>query len=181
MANEQTVTVDAYLAALESKLAAKFPLFKTVVAHPDDHTKLPAYPALTIEIPEFQQASTHDGGAGQLSMDFRVECHLIFPFKLANIKRKAPGIAAQVAEFAHLNRWGVYAEPADVIGCYDDAFDPGLDQFVVWRVDWHQVLDLGANVWADDPNYVTPTTVQVEGDVRPTVNLDALFEFPPRQ
>ena len=35
-----------------------------------------------------------------------------------------------------------------------DAFEPQLDQFVVWRVDWQQVVHLGESVWSPDSSLV---------------------------
>lgn len=160
MADQNEVTLAQYFAAIETNLAAKFPQFKAVVCCPDTRDKLPAYPALTFETTELERAPDADGGEGKLPMDVRVEAHLIFPFNITNIKRLAPVLAANVAQFVHLNRFGLRIEPAAVTGCYEDSFDDALDQFVVWRVEWHQVVDLGESVWAADETFVVPTDVR---------------------
>lgn len=165
MADQHEVTLENYFAAIEAKLAAKFPQFKTVAGLPDTRSPLEVYPAITFEATELEKAGHANGGEGKLPMDVRIEAHLILPFTIPNIKRLAPSLAANVAQFVDENRFGLRIEPANVVGCFEDHFHEALDQFVVWRVEWHQVIDLGESAFADDSAFVVPTDVHINEDV----------------
>lgn len=140
--------LEAYQAAVLAAIRARFPIFKTVDAFPEERMpKEVELPAFFFEINELEAAPTHDAGTGQAPIDVRVECHLIFSFKTPGVKNWLKSLAADVLAFAKLNRWGVRCEPCQVIGAFPDSFHPDLVQFCVWRVEWHQVLDLGDSVW----------------------------------
>jgi hypothetical protein len=77
-----------------------------------------------------------------------------------NVEREARKLAAALAAFLHLRRWeGVVTGPAEVVGFGPDNFDPDLDQYEVWKVEWSHVLHLGKSVWEPEPGTVPPTTV----------------------
>ncbi|MNT22077.1 hypothetical protein D3C72_1574490 [compost metagenome] len=46
--------------------------------------------------------------------------------------------------------------PVQLVGCYKDDFEPELDQYEVWRIEWHQVMHLGVSVFAGETDGVTP-------------------------
>ena len=54
-----------------------------------------------------------------------------------------------------MQRWGLPVGAADVLGCRPDDFDPGLEQYECWRVEWQQVIHLGTSDWTSDG--ATPT------------------------
>ena len=54
-----------------------------------------------------------------------------------------------------MQRWGLQVGAADVLGCWPDDFDPGLEQYECWRVEWQRVIHLGTSDWTDDG--ATPT------------------------
>ena len=58
---------------------------------------------------------------------------------------------------AHLNRWGQAIGAAEVRVVGPDACAPGLDKYVVWRVEWQQVMHLGESVWTNEGGNI-PTT-----------------------
>ena len=157
--------IQQYQDAIESKIKARFPVFNTVKPFPQErlHGEI-TLPAFLYEINELEAAPSHDGGSGQAPVDVRVECHLLFSFTDRDINRRAPALAADVLAFAHKQRWGVPCEPCETIGAAPDSFNPELEQYCVWRVDWHQVLDLGDNVWANDPDAHPPTQIFVGED-----------------
>jgi hypothetical protein len=158
------IQVDEYLDAVAVKLRERFPLFTTVKCFPEDRSfEDIALPAMLFEITEFETAPTHDYGSGQAPVDVRVELHMLFDFKTPNIKRRLPAIAASVLAFVNLQRWGFKCEAAEALGASPDSFEPGMDQFATWRVEWHQVLKLGDNVWDADPSWSPPTQVFVTG------------------
>ncbi len=76
------------------------------------------------------------------------------------MKREIRKFSAAFAAWLRLKRWpGVSTDAAQVIGCYPDEFDPDLDQYEVWRVEWSQVLYLGTNVWTNEGKIPTQVFV----------------------
>ena len=69
---------------------------------------------------------------------------------MPNAKREVRKLAMAFAAWLYLRRWtGIVTDSAHVKGCYRDDFNPDLDQYEVWRVEWTQVMYAGANAWAD--------------------------------
>lgn len=149
MANANTVTtLDAVHAGIVSALQAQFPALH-VEAYRLDRKTLPV-PACLIELTELE-AGDMDPGTEQQAVSARFEAKLVIGFRqgLNNPKLEIRKLAAAVTAFVRLQRWGCPIGPAEVIGAYPDDFDPELDQFECWRVEWQQVIHLGETVWTD--------------------------------
>lgn len=144
MANADTrVTLDALHNAIGQAIANKFPTLATVESYRLDRKALPL-PACLFELVEFETSDdAMDPGTEQLAVTARFEARFFIGFKTPNAKVQIRKLAAAFAAFARLNRWGVPVGPAQVIGAYPDDFDPELDQFECWRVEWTQVVHLG--------------------------------------
>lgn len=153
MANEQVaLTLDAVHEAIVHAIRAQFPGLRTVEAYRLDRRSVNA-PACLIELAELEALTDRDPGTGELAVQARFEARFVIGFRqgVNNPKMEIRKLAAAFAVFARLNRWGVRGiGPAQVIGCYPDDFDPEMDQYECWRVDWAQELRLGESVWADD-------------------------------
>lgn len=151
MANANTeLTLDALHDAIVARIKAQFPALKTVQAYRLDRKALPT-PACLVELTEFETTSdAMDPGTEQLAVTARFEARLILGFKTPQAKLEIRKLAASVAAFARLNRWGLPVGPAEVIGAYPDDFDPELDQYECWRVEWTNVIHLGESVWNDE-------------------------------
>lgn len=150
MANANTVTtLDAVHAGIVSTLQAQFPALH-VEAYRLDRKTFPV-PACLIELSEMDAAPDVDPGTEQLAVMARFEAKLAIGFRQGanNPKLEIRKLAAAVAAFVRLQRWGCPIGPAEVIGAYPDDFDPELDQFECWRVEWRQVIHLGESIWAD--------------------------------
>ncbi len=141
------VTLDQVHDGIVTTLAAQFPGLH-VEAYREDRKSLPI-PACLIELSEMEADPATDPGTGQLSVIATFEAQLIMGFKQPgkNAKREVRKLAAAVAAFVRLKRWGCPIGPAEVVGAYKDDFDPELDQFECWRVEWRQVIHLGETVW----------------------------------
>lgn len=164
MPDTPQIQISQYEDAIASKIRERFPVFNTVKAFPEERLLNDiVLPACVFEITELEAAPTHDGGSGQTPVDVRVEMHLLFSFKTPNIKRMLPAIAANVLSFMHLQHWGLRCEPCQILGASPDTYDPALEQFALWRIEFHQVLDLGDSVWATDPGWHPPTQVFITG------------------
>lgn len=158
MANANTViTLDQLHAGILAAISAQFPDLATVEAYRLERRNLPT-PACLIEMTEMDAAPDVDPGTMQLAVNARFEARLVIGFRQngANPKLEVRKLAAAFAAFARLNRWGCRVGPADVIGAYPDDFDPELDQFECWRVEWQQVIHLGDTVWTDSGEVPTP-------------------------
>lgn len=150
MANANTVTtLDAVHEGIVAAIKAQFPDLRTVEAYRLDRNNLPV-PACLIEMTEMDPAEL-DPGTEQQAVNARFEAKLVIGFRqgLKNPKLEIRKLAAAIAAFIRLQRWGCPIGPAEFIGAYPDDFDPELDQFEVWRVEWRQIIHLGDSVWND--------------------------------
>jgi hypothetical protein len=128
-----------------------------------------------------EAAEAQDPGTEQIALVARFEARFILGFRTHEAQLEARKLAGAFAAYLRKHpRWpGVVTGPAEVIGCYRDEFDPELDQFEVWRVEWAHVIHLGGeSVWA--PEGITPTTVYlgVTPDIGPE-NLDKYVQISP--
>lgn len=158
MANANTVTtLDAVHSGIVAAIKAQFPDLKTVEAYRLDRKNLPV-PACLVECTELDAAPEVDPGTEQLAVNARFEARFVIGFRQGgkNPKLEVRKLAAAFAAFALRKRWGCPIGPAEVIGAYQDDFDPELDQYECWRVEWQQVIHLGDTVWKDDGEVPTP-------------------------
>nr|DAR96802.1 MAG TPA: tail completion protein [Caudoviricetes sp.] len=159
MANATTeVTLDALHEAITGAIRAQFPDLATVEAYRQDRKNLPV-PACLVELSEMEAGNDLDLGTEQLAVMARFEARLVIGFRQGG---RNPGLeirklAAAVAAFVHQQRWGLPVGPADVLGAWPDDFDPNLEQYECWRIEWQQVIHLGESVWHDEG--VTPEPV----------------------
>lgn len=158
MANANTVTtLDAVHSGIVAAIKAQFPDLKIVEAYRLDRKNLPV-PACLVELTEMDAAPDVDPGTEQLAVNARFEATFVIGFRQGgkNPKLEVRKLAASFAAFARLQRWGCPIGPAEVIGAYQDDFDPELDQYECWRVEWQQVIHLGDTVWKDEGEVPTP-------------------------
>ena len=105
----------------------------------------------------------------------RFEARLVIGFRqgAANPKLEIRKLAAAMCAFVRLQRWGCPIGPAMVVGAYRDDFEPELDQYEVWRVEWQQVIHLGETVWKGG----TPPPDTVVSGFAPLVGEDYPGEY----
>lgn len=153
------VTLDQVHDAILASVRAQFPALATVEAYSLDRDHLQT-PACLVEMTDME-ASGYDPGTGQLEVVATFEAQLLMSFRQPgmNPKREIRKLAGAFAVFARLQRWGVPVGPAEVVGAYPDDFDPELDKYEVWRVEWRQIIHLGESVWKADSEGVTPSMV----------------------
>lgn len=152
------VTIAGYQGVICAQLQAAFPDFKLVEFDREetDRDELEAtdLPALLLDFTEFESVEDEDDrGTGQLPVRCRMEARVILPFNAAKAKTWARTMAAAIASWLRLKRFtaeGVRTEPARVIGAYRDDF-AGQDRYVVWRVEWTQVIQIGTSIYAESP------------------------------
>lgn len=152
------ISLDALHEAVIARIAAAFPHLQTVADYPDDRQRISA-PAALIELTEMTAVPDDDPGTGQLALELQFELRYIVGFRGPSQGRLIRSNAAALAHFIQHNQWGLPIEGARVMVCEPDAFSPELDQYHVWRIEWAQVVHIGANEWIDDGE--TPTEVWV--------------------
>jgi hypothetical protein len=150
-------TLEQVHQVITDAIKAQFPGLTTVEFYREERAGVTT-PACLLDLTEMDNVAEDDPGTGQLALDCRFEAEIILGFRTPNVKMEARRLAAAMAVWLRWRRWpGVDGGPVEVIGCYPDNFKPELDQYEVWRVEWHQVIFLGVNEW--DGAGIAPTTV----------------------
>lgn len=149
MGPDTEISLDALHQAIIDRIAAQFPAVVTVEDYREDRKRIPL-PAILIELDELDGAPDDDPGTEQLAARARWVARIIIGFRTANAEREIRKLAAALGAFIHQQRWGQPVEAAQVLSIAPDTFDPELDQYVVWSVEWQQVVHLGASVWVPD-------------------------------
>ena len=151
------VTLDQVHDGIVAAIRSQFPDLKTVEAYRLDRKNLPV-PACLVELNEMDAVPDLDPGTEQLAVMAKFDALFVIGFRQGakNPKLEVRKLASAFASFARLQRWGCPIGPAEVLGIYPDDFDPELDQFECWRVEWQQVIHLGTGIWKDEGTVPTP-------------------------
>lgn len=166
-------------AAIETKIKAKLPWLKTVDYYRENREppKRAEMPALFFELVETEAAERDNPGTGQLAQNALFEAYLFIDYKQAGKKAKLE-IRERATEFAlmlHQNRWGVPCEAACAIAMHPDETDPDLDQYEIFRIEWQQVIYLGADEWAETGN----TPDEPQWAQHPSIGADNEYAYQP--
>jgi len=167
MANANTdIDLAVLHAGIEKAIQAQFPSLKLVEFYREEDDRTPPrpdeLPACLLEMSEMEPTPDVDPGTEQLAVNARFEARVIIGFREARAKLEVRKLAAALAVFVRLKRWPHPTEPgktiptgpAEVTSIMPDDFNPELDRFEVWRVEWVQPLHLGNTIWKDEG--VTP-------------------------
>lgn len=158
--------------AIVTDIKARFPSMVNVEFFPDEpeaNTRMPV-PAILIDVSEMEADSESDPGTEQLAVRMSFSAFVIISgLQDGNTKLQIRLLAASLVSWLNMRLWRdpsdpgtdddpnyLASDPARPIGAYRDDFDPRLDQYEVWRVDWEQVLYLGQSAF--DTAFL-PTTV----------------------
>ena len=154
------ITLDHLHDAIVAATTAQFPDLATVEFYREDRKGLPM-PACLLELTDMEAAPDFDPGTDQLAVLATFEAQLVIGFRQPgkSAKREIRKLAGAFAAWVRLQRWGCPVGPAQVVGAFPDDFEPELDQFECWRVEWQQIIHLGETVWTNDGT--TPTAVFV--------------------
>lgn len=144
-------------------IKAQFTDLVTVEAYYQDRKRLPL-PACLIELTDMEPSAEDDPGTEQLAVLANFEARLILGFRAANVHREIRKLAGSLGAFIHQNRFGQPIGPATVTAITPDEFDPEMDQYEVWRVEWQHVIHLGSTVWTNDGTIPTSVLASWEPD-----------------
>ncbi len=149
MTPDTQVDLAALHAAVRDAIAARFPELATVETYREDRT-LPPLPACLIEMEDMEPSDDPDPGTGQIALAARWRARLILGFRTPEAALAVRRMAAALAHLVHLNRWGQPVAPARVGLVGPDDFEPDLDRYSVWSVEWEQVVHVGESIWGGE-------------------------------
>lgn len=152
--------------AIVGSIALQFPGIRTVRDHVSTRDKITT-PAVLVDMVEME-AGDSDPGTEQIALDATFEARIIIGFRTEKAKREIRKLAAALSSHIHMQRWGQPCGAAQVIVAEPDAFDPDLDRYEVYRIEWRQPILIGTNVWINDGQI--PTTVL--GSFDPDIGAD---------
>jgi len=153
------VNVAKLFDAIVADIKEQFPDLVNVQFFPDDpedRVQLPV-PACLLDVSEMEVDMEEDPGTQQVAARFSFSAFLVISgLQDGNTKLAIRLLAASLVSFLRLRHWRdpddpskcLPTDPAIPIGAYRDDFDPRLDRYEVWRVDWEQIVYLGESVWA---------------------------------
>jgi len=155
---DTSLDFDLIHAQIAAQIQAHYPAFKTVEFYRDDETENIPTPAILMEMSEVEPDLTEDAGTGQLPAYLRFEARIIMGIRTPAVKRAVRKAACALAGWLHLKAWanGVNAGPCEVVAVSPDEFDPRLDKWAVWRVEWRQQVFLGDSVWDGENDGTVP-------------------------
>lgn len=147
--------------AIQAAIQAQFPAFKIVEFYREEEDRKPPppeqLPACLLEMSEMEAALDEDPGTEQLPVYARFEARVMIGFRTPRAKIEIRKLAGALAAWIFKNKHfhGKPTGPAEIIGLSPDDFDPELDRFEVWRVEWRSIVHLGETIWTDEG--VTPS------------------------
>ena len=165
MANTE-IDLEVLHAGIEKAIRDQFPSLKIVEFYREEDERTPPkpneLPACLLEMSEMDPAPDIDPGTEQLAVNARFEARVMLGFRTPKAKLEIRKLAAALAVFVRMKRWPHPTEtgktlptgPAEVLAIMRDDFNPDLDRYEIWRVEWQQTIHLGTSVWNDDG--VTP-------------------------
>jgi len=104
-------------------------------------------PAAVLRLAELAPDDAPEDGSGQLAVRCRWEVFLVLAGRTPGAARALHELAGAVAVLVQGNRFGLAARPARFVLAEPDEFGPQWKGADVWRVEFEQVLPLGADVW----------------------------------
>lgn len=153
MADANTeVDIGALHTQIQQQIAAAFPAFKTVEFYRDDETEAIPAPAILLEMDDVEPRPHEDAGTGQLPVHLRFCARIIMGIRTPQHHLAVRLAATALAAWLYQRSWGngINAQACEVISCMPDEFDPRLDKFIVWRVEWFNYAMLGTSAWDPD-------------------------------
>lgn len=132
--------------AVLDRIAGEFPALQTVEDYRELRSEL-ALPAVLVNLEDFEAVPESDPLTGQLAVMSRWRAQIVIGFRTDVAQREIRRLAAAIGLFIQGQRWGEAVAPAEVLLIAPDDFEPALDQFVVWSVEWQQIIHLGESVW----------------------------------
>lgn len=172
--NYPELNLATFFEAIVADIKARFPSMVNVEFFPDEpeaNTRMPV-PAILLDVSEMEADSELDPGTEQLAVRMSFSAFIVISgLQDGNTKLQIRLLAAALVSWLRYRHWRdpsnpgtddepnfLPSDPAVPVGAYRDDFNPALDRYEVWRVDWEQVIFLGQSAF--DTTFL-PTKVWV--------------------
>lgn len=138
------------LAAIKAGLETQFDWVESVETWPNNRDRLQT-PALLVEIGEMDVGD--DPGTGETKLNCQVSIYVVIRDSQETDSVSSLDTAASIAAYLRLNRFGLPVGPSFVRGAYPDVWQPELEEFNVWRVDYETSIRVGEDGFAPGESY----------------------------
>ncbi|MTH78750.1 hypothetical protein [Paracoccus aestuariivivens] len=162
---DTAIDLATMISSITASISAAVPRLQMVEAYPEIRLNLPT-PACLVELIELEPVD--NPGTEQLAVLARFEAYILVAFRELDAKVQVAKLAAAVAHHVQGERWGLPVEPATIAAIAPSDFEPELDQFEIWAVEWHQTIHIGESVWQSDG----PVPRQVLASWSPEIGAD---------
>lgn len=155
---DTTVDIDALQAKIVADIRAQFPALVTVDFFYDDR-KAPPRPACLLEFGDFEpSAEGNDPGTGQLSIDVRFAATMIIDgIDIQPAKKSIRRLVTAFIGWLHNRRFPPHVTgPSIFLNASKDDFNPTLDAYECWRIEWLMTIHVGTTNVDNSGNTPTP-------------------------
>lgn len=163
MDNYPVLDLAQFFEAIVADIKARFPSMVNVEFFPDEpeaNTRMPV-PAILLDVSEMEVDGEMDPGTEQLATKLSFSAFIVISgLQDGNTKLQIRQLAAALVSWLKFRHWRdpsnpgddempnyLPSDPATVLGAYRDDFNPALDRYEVWRVDWEQTIYLGESAF----------------------------------
>ena len=157
-----SIQLDDHAQAVIDHLTQNLPWLTSITEYPDEFGAIDT-PCAFFGVLDWDR-SKEQRMTGELTVD--LNCQLLVVFgQQGTVSHKKVRDAAMAASL-HIDnqRFGLDAEPARFTSAQPFAFDPDLEQYVVWSVDFKQEIDIGIDQFDAVPDF-QPTGIYLRETV----------------
>lgn len=156
--NYPQLDLAVFFEAIVKDIKERFPSMVNVEFFPEEpeaNRHMPV-PAILLDVSEMEVDMEMDPGTEQVATRLSFSAFVIISgLQDGNTKLNIRLQAAALVSWLNMRHWNdpnnpgefLPSDPARPVGAYRDDFDPRLDRYEVWRVDWEQVVYLGQSVF----------------------------------
>ena len=146
-----SIQLDDHAQAVIDHLTVKLHWLKSITEYPDEFGSI-VPPCAYFGVLDWDR-SEEQRMTGELSVD--LNCQLIIVFgQDGTVSQKKVRDAAMAASL-HIDdqRFGLDAEPAQFISAQPFSFEPDLEQYVTWSLDFKQTIEIGIDEFDAEPDF----------------------------
>lgn len=158
---EQPFSLELLYQAVEQQIKQHMPVLEKVSFWPAIEGHIPL-PAVFLDIAEIEPAT--EIGTGETTLTITFEARVIVDVIRDEHYQQAVHLATQLAVLLRAQTWGLEVEQAEFQRSTQDWTRPELDGYIVWLVEWTQVVYLGEKEWPWPDQPPGTLMVSVNGD-----------------
>ena len=132
--------------AIVNELTTKIEGIETSGFYPKIREEITA-PAVFVDMVSLEPGQ--DPGTGEVAYIARFEARfMVGTSDEANLQVRE--LAAEGGRIIYKNSFGLNVKAAELLSVGNDGFNPELDAYEVWIVEWEHELHLGESIWTND-------------------------------